>query len=163
MRRSAKKEPITKKEALLTMADLCARSEQCEADIYQKLRRRGLSHPECQEVIDDLIERGFIDHLRFARAFARDKVRFSAWGRMKIRLALAAKKIPSAVVEEALKAIEPDDYEDAVRRAAASKVSSIDLNDYEDRMRLFRFMISRGFEASVSGREIDRLKELRNE
>ena len=80
------------------MADLCARSEQCEADIRQKLYRLGLSSGEVQQIVSQLIDEKFIDNARFARSFARDKCRFSCWGRHKIRLALAAKRLSDAEI-----------------------------------------------------------------
>lgn len=69
-------------------------------------------------VIDELTGRRFLDSARFARSFARDKVRFSSWGRRKISVALRAKRIPEATVSEALAEIEPSDYDEAASRVA---------------------------------------------
>lgn len=128
------------------MASLCARSEQCTHDIIRKLRNLGLPPDERAEVMDELRERGFLDDSRYARAFARDKVRFSGWGRMKIRGALAAKGIGGKAADAALAAIEPADYADALSRAARAKARQIDLSTREGRVKLFRHLISRGFE-----------------
>ena len=57
---------MTPDAAKLRMADLCARSEQCEADIRQKLYRLGLSSVEVQQIITQLIDEKFIDNARFA-------------------------------------------------------------------------------------------------
>lgn len=150
------KKTVTKEEMLLKMADLCARSEQCAFDIATKLRLKGLSASDISDVISSLTERKFIDDYRFARSFARDKVRFSAWGRRKIRLALAAKRIPSSVISDALLEIDDADYRDALSRCARSKAASLDLSNYEDRLRLYRYLASRGFESELASAEVKR-------
>ena len=79
---SKEKKPLTAEQALLRMADLCARSEQCPYDIAKKLRAKALSEADIHKVIDELRRRRFIDERRFAASFARDKVRFAGWGRL---------------------------------------------------------------------------------
>ena len=69
-----KSKPLTRDEALVRMAGLCARSEQCASDIARKLRTKGLSSADIASVIDELKERSFLDEARYARSFARDKV-----------------------------------------------------------------------------------------
>lgn len=147
---------ITKEEALVEMAALCARSEQCAADIYKKLRGRSLSHSDAMDVIADLEDRGFIDHTRYARSFTNDKMRFSAWGRIKIRVALLAKSIPENCIREALGSLDPAEYAEAVSRAACAKASGLDLTSYEGRLKLYRHLLSRGFESDISLAEVKR-------
>lgn len=148
---------VTKEEALVSMASLCARSEQCEADIYKKLLNKGLSHGDIHEIIEELINREFIDNARFARSFANDKVRFSAWGRNKIRAALMAKRISSVDTAEALAQIDEKEYAAALSRAVKSKVSGLDLSVYEDRLKLYRHLLSRGFESSFASSAVKKL------
>ena len=69
MERKPKKIP-TAAEMLRRLASLCARSEQCEADIAQKIYRSGLSREEGNEILSKLREGRFIDDSRFARASA---------------------------------------------------------------------------------------------
>lgn len=149
--------PLTPDQALLRMADLCARSEQCSFDIARKLRLRGLSSSEITYVVTELADRGFIDDRRYARAFANDKVRFSGWGRMKIRAALVAKRIPGDAVTEALGSLDEEEYSEAARRAARAKAASLDLSLYADRIKLARHIISRGFESSLASRIVNEL------
>lgn len=146
-----KRKNISKEEALLAMADLCARSEQCEFDIVRKLRLKMLPMSSISEIIDYLKENRYIDADRYASGFANDKVRFSAWGRLKIRAALIAKKIPSHSIQTALDNIDESDYADALRRAVNAKIRSVDLNVYEDRMKMYRYLMSRGFESALIG------------
>lgn len=149
--------PITPEAAKIRMADLCARSEQCEADIRQKLYRLGLSSSQVQQVVTELIDEKFIDNARFARSFARDKCRFSCWGRHKIRLALAAKRLTPQDIAQGLHAIEEADYLNALKRTTMAKARSLDLNGpdaREERMKLFRHLISRGFESELASKAV---------
>ena len=94
---SRNKKEVTPQKALEMMAGLCAKSEQCPYDIMAKLRKFGLTAEDAGEVLDSLREQKFVDEARYARSFARDKVRFSGWGRNKIRQQLMLKRIPTAL------------------------------------------------------------------
>ena len=146
---SRNKKEVTPQKALEMMAGLCAKSEQCPYDIMMKLRKYGLTEEDADEVLDSLRELKFVDEARYARSFARDKVRFSGWGRNKIRQQLL-KHIPAALIAEGLDAIEPADYKDALIRAAKAKVKSLDLTEYGDRTKLLKHLMTRGFEAELS-------------
>lgn len=150
---------MTKEDALVKMAGLCARSEQCEVDIVRKLRTKMLSMPDTAWVIDELKRRRFLDNGRFAAAYARDKVRFSSWGRMKIRAGLAAKCITGTMAAEAMESIDPGDYAEAISKAAKTQAGSVDLSEKEGRVKLYRHLLSRGFESDLALAEVRKLLE----
>lgn len=145
-----KRRGMTREEALLRMADLCARSEQCASDIEKKLRLKNLSNADIAAVIEELERRNFLDSSRFARSFANDKLRFSGWGRLKIRAALKLRRIPSADISEALENLDSEEYDTALMRVAGVKARSLDLTLYADRTKLLRHLLSRGFTPSES-------------
>lgn len=135
-------------EALLKrMAGLCAKSEQCIFDINTKLFKAGLPREKREEIIEYLITNRYLDDARFARSFANYKVRFSAWGKRKIRMALAAKRIPSDMISEALEAVMPEDYEAAISRVIEAKKREMDTSVRENRSKLYRHLLARGFES----------------
>ena len=154
-----RKKPVTPDAARLKMADLCARSEQCEYEIREKLRKQGLPSAEADKIITFLIDNKFIDNERYARSFTNDKVRFASWGRNKIRQALALKRIPSSAINEALNEIDEKEYLKAIQRAGISKVKSLDIEDYDDRLKLYRHLLSRGFESSLISKLIEYLRK----
>lgn len=149
-----RKKPITKEAALLKMADLCARGEHCAFEIREKLRKMQLAASDANEIVEYLEENRYIDDSRFARAFARDKVKFSGWGKNKIRMALAMKRIPSAEISLALEEIDPEEYMAVAVNAAKAKARNLDLSDYDDKGKLYRHLASRGFEGSVISKAI---------
>lgn len=149
------KRAITPEAAQIRMADLCARSEQCEYDICQKLFKMGVPNAHISEIITYLIDNKFIDNARFARSFARDKCRFSSWGPYKIRLGLASKRLSPTDISQGLDALEENDVIEAARRVAKAKSRSLDLHGEEareERLKLYRHILSRGFDSSLASK-----------
>lgn len=146
-----RKKPADPEALLKRMATLCAKSEQCTYDISTKLYRAGLPAGKREEIIEYLTAHRYLDDARFAKAFASYKVRFSSWGKMKIRMALAAKRINSALISEALDSIDKNDYEEALRRIIRVKRKDLDIHDREQRAKLYRQLLGRGFESSLIG------------
>lgn len=154
-----RKKRITPDAARIRMADLCARSEQCEADIRDKLRRQMLPQADIDDIVEFLIGNKFIDDTRFARSFANDKVRFAGWGKNKIRMALKAKRISSSVITGAIDEIDDEEYYRTLLKIATNKIMRLDIDEYEDRAKLYRYLLSRGFESSLVVHVLSDLKE----
>ena len=70
----------------------CKYQERCHAEVRNKLYELGLTTPEVEHQLADLIETGVLNEERFARSFARGKFRMLHWGREKIKQQLKAKK-----------------------------------------------------------------------
>lgn len=156
MTRSERK-PAGREEMLSRLADLCARSEQCEYDLREKMFRAGLSSYDTDGVIDYLRRYGFIDDARFAGAFCRDKARFSGWGRRKIRVALMQKRLPDDVIEEALGSIDLNEYARKMLGIARLLSRGVDLDDFNSRQKIFLSLSRRGFESSLIGKALARI------
>lgn len=154
-----KRKPITEEAARLKLADLCARSEQCEYDLRTKMRRWQLPASEIESVLAFLRKGKFVDDARYAGAFARDKARFAKWGRRKIAVALAAKRISSAHIREALDGIDEDEYREALSDVARSKARSLDLTDPKDRQKLYTSLLARGYESSLIAKILQTLSQ----
>ena len=134
---------------LVKMAGLCAGAEQCSADIRAKILRQGFSTETAEKMIAYLKENGYLDDARYSRAYASDKVRFSGWGRMKVRVGLRAKGLSDQDIAHALESISPEDYREALRKAMAAKARGLDLSDVKNRQKLYRHLASRGFESQL--------------
>lgn len=144
------------------MADLCSRSEQCENDVLQKILKAGIPYPAAKNILDFLISDKFIDNARFARAYARDKVRFSGWGRRKIKMMLAAKRISSEDITEAIEAIDLKEYAEALKRAGVAKARNLNLNLREDSAKFYRHLIGRGFESKYVVQLMEAIRKRQN-
>lgn len=142
---------------LVRMAGLCAGAEQCAADIRSKILKQGFSTDEAERMITYLQQNRYLDDNRYARAYAIDKVRFSGWGRMKVRMGLRAKGMGDAVISQAMEYIPDAEYEDALNKVMMVKAKSLDLSDVKDRQKLYRYLASRGFESQLIIRAMRKL------
>lgn len=145
-----RKKTITPQDALMRLETLCAQSEQCTYDLRQKLYRWGISSPDSDKIIKQLIRTRFVDDARFAVAYCRDKYRFNRWGRIKIVYGLRSKHIQSCDITSAIETIDAEEYEEILVSVIKSKASMTkDVDTYEGRTRLFRSVASRGYEPSL--------------
>lgn len=156
MRRTVPR-PLSREDALQLMAGLCAKCEQCEADLRDKMRRRGLSATDADYVIDYLYEHNFLDMQRYANAYVRDKFRFNHWGRIKISIMLRSKRLPKYIIDNALAEISDKDYYEKILHLSQSMSRSLQLEDYNDRTKLIRRLYSRGFEPALIRTAIEEL------
>lgn len=142
---------MEKEKAAARLEAMCAASERCSWELLQKLRLWGVSRDDAQEIVDGLVERQFVDDERFARAFVRDRYRFARWGRVKIRAALLAKRVPSWMIDEALTEVDEELYLEALYRLLSAKIGSLkdEAFTYEGRTKLFRYAASRGYEPGI--------------
>ena len=143
-----KRQP-TAEEMLVKMAGLCAGAEQCAADIRAKILKQGFTPEEADAMISYLQRNKYLDDSRYARAYAVDKVRFSGWGRMKVRMGLRAKGMGDSIIAQALDYIPETDYKEALGKVMAAKARSLDLSDVKERQKLYRHMAGRGFESQL--------------
>ena len=60
-----------------------------------------------KEIINSLVKDKYIDDSRFAKAYTRDKLRFSKWGPEKIMTGLSDAGIDKAIAEQTVKEEEP--------------------------------------------------------
>ena len=71
----------------------CAYQERSQQEVRDKLYSWGLHRNEVENIIVDLISEGYLKEERFAIAFSGGKFRMKKWGKIKIKLALKAKKV----------------------------------------------------------------------
>ena len=84
----------------------CSGAEHCLFEVRTMLERHKVESKDIKDILNHLVKEGYIDELRYARAFVHDKVRFAKWGRNKIAQALWQKRIPQSIADEALSSIE---------------------------------------------------------
>lgn len=146
--------PITREEAQYKAAAYCSTAEHCPQEVRDKLLAWGASPEQIEQVLDYLTDENFISEERFCRAFVNDKIRFQKWGKEKVRQALALKRLPTLLVQEALEAFPDEDYMDVLNDLAAKKRHELRGEEPEvGRAKLCRFLMGRGF----SYRDIERI------
>ena len=140
----------TEQEAYLTLASLCANAEHCQWEMREKMRRWELSEEAQTRILNRLVSERYIDDVRFARAFVKDKVKYNKWGRRKVEQALWQKHIDEDIRQQILDEIADEDYVLVLRPMLQQKRKSIKANsDYELNGKLIRFAVSRGFTMDI--------------
>lgn len=138
-------ENAVKNKAADRMRRLCSRREYCVADIRRKLVDALDGDPEAvQEVLDALLKERYVDDMRYASAFARDKSAIAGWGSIKIRHALAAKGVERGIIDEALKEVDHVKADDRLEKLMANKYRSLK-DDPQCRLKMLRFGLGRGY------------------
>jgi regulatory protein len=97
-----------------------------------------------KEVADVLVEDKYVDDLRYASAFARDKSTIQGWGEVKIRYMLSAKGVSRDVIDKALQEIDPDKADSRLEKLLQNKLKSLK-DDPQCRLKLLRFALGRGY------------------
>lgn len=143
------------------MKALCSRREYCLSDIRKKVMTL-LDGDESgtQAVLDQLVEQKYVDDLRYASAFARDKSSIAGWGEVKIRYMLAAKGISRDIISEALAEIDEQKACGRLEKLISNKARSL-TGDPQIRMKLLRFGLGRGYSYDEVSSVVEQL--LRNQ
>ena len=144
------------------MRNLCSRREYCSTDILKKAAAALDGDEEkAAEVLAKLIDEKYVDDLRYASAFARDKSSISGWGEVKIRYMLSAKGIARDVIAEALGEVDDVRKADRLEKLMENKARSLK-GDAQARLKMLRFGMGRGYRydevAEVTDKIIERWK-----
>lgn len=124
---------------------LCSRREYCCADILKKAADAlDGDGAKAQEVLEVLVNEKYVDDLRYASAYARDKASIAGWGEVKIRYMLSAKGVAKDVIAQALTEIDAGRAEGRLEKLLVNKWKSLK-DDPQGRMKLIRFALGRGY------------------
>lgn len=138
---------LTEKQLTDKAERYCIQAERCFSEVRKKLELWGATKDVAVQIVEHLLRERFLDEERFAVAFARDKMRYNRWGRVKIRHALREKEVPGDQALQALTRLDEEEYRDILLKTLCDKWPQVKgRNDYERRQKLIRFALGRGFE-----------------
>ena len=133
----------------------CSKREYCSSDILRKgLTAFDGDREQATKLLDSLIQDRFVDDLRYATAFAREKSRLTGWGPAKIKYMLVGKGIPRSVVDEALKEVDPDEAQRRMRSVLEAKYKTL-AGDPQEKFKLLKFGLTRGYEYEAIAPVVD--------
>ena len=144
---------------LMRLQAQCVRREYCVSDIVTKAVKALEGDREAaQAVVDALVADRFVDNLRYASAFAREKAALSGWGPVKIRYALAAKGIDRETIAEAMTEIDGASADRKMETVLRTKYRTL-AEDPQCRLKLLKFGLGRGYEYEDIRTLVDRIIE----
>ena len=147
---------VSEQGAYLQLAQLCARSEHCQYELTEKMRRWEMADEAQARVMARLVGERYVDDERYTRAFVRDKIRYNKWGRRKVEQALWMKRIDKDIQQRVLSEVDDSEYLSVLRPLLRQKRRSVKAaSDYELNQKLVKFALSRGFTFDIIRQCID--------
>lgn len=114
-----------------------------EAELRQRLYRRGFDDDSIGAVLKRLKEQGLVDDVAFARFWRDNRQHFSPRSRWLTKLELRQKGVAEDIIEQVLDTVDDDD---SAYQAARVKLRSLPQSDYQGfRRRLGEYLRRRGF------------------
>ncbi len=124
----------------------CSKAEYCSSDVYRKaLKALDGDAEAAARVLAALVEEKYVDDVRYAGAFAREKAGLQGWGPIKIRFQLRSKGISEDAIAAALEEVEPGRAADKLERLLDAKARTLE-GDPQFRLKMLKFGLSRGYE-----------------
>lgn len=140
----------TEQDALLRLTSLCSTAEHCSHEMLEKMRRWEMTEDAQARIMEYLVREKYIDDERYARFFAKDKIRYNKWGRRKVEQAMWQKHIDTDIQRRVLDDVDEEEYLAILRPLLKSKRKAVKASsDYEMNMKLIRFAMGRGFTMDV--------------
>jgi regulatory protein len=139
------------------MRALCSRREYSRKDVMKKdMTALDGDVAKAEEVVAKLVEERYVDDLRYATAFARDKASIAGWGEAKIRYMLSSKGIDRELIAQALDEVDDKKAETRLEKLMENKVRSLK-DDPQRRLKLLRFGLGRGYSYDQVTEMIDKM------
>lgn len=148
----------TPEQALAALMRLCARAERSEEDARRLMTRWGVAPADREQVLERLRRDRFIDDVRYAEAFVREKIHLSGWGARKIADALRRKRIARETIDRALAALDGDTARERLADLLRRKVRTLRAaTPYELKNKLIRYGLAQGYDYEAVRDAADRL------
>lgn len=126
-----------------------------EAELREKLSRRGFTDDGIAAVLTRLKERGLVDDMAFARFWRDNRDSFSPRSQWLTKLELQRKGVDADIIDQVASAI---DDNDSAYRTAQNKASRLSRADYPNfHRRLGAYLRRRGFDYEVINSTVKRL------
>ena len=135
----------------------CARMEYCRSDVFRKaVKALEGDTAAAGRIVDSLVEDRFVDDLRYASAFAREKASLQGWGTVKIAFLLRGKGIPDEIIREALAGIDAEKASLRLEKVVMDKYRTLK-GDSQVRLKLLKFVLGRGYSYEEAAPVVERV------
>lgn len=149
---------VSRQEALEKARKFCAYQERSHLEVWEKLKTLNQPHEMAEELLTELIEEGFLDEERFARAYVRGKFKNNRWGRLKIRQGLKTKGVQPRLIDKALEEIDEDDYQATLHHLLLKKLKQLKgESQVQQKNKVARYLTGKGYEQGLVWKIIDQV------
>jgi regulatory protein len=130
------------------LVKFCTYQERCHNEVRSKLLSIKVYGQELENIMNRLIELGFLNEERYAKTYAGGKFRQLGWGRNKIIQQLKFRQVSPYCIAEAMKEIDEDDYVLTLKKLAAKRLQQL-RSDPRKTYKTIQYLIGRGFESEL--------------
>lgn len=133
------------------LAKYCAYQDRCHWEVENKLNEFHLIPEGRDEIIIYLIQNNFLNEERFAKSFVRGKFNQKNWGRIKIKSELKKRKIPSKLIDIALKEINSEDYFSRLEELFEKKKETLksERESFKKKAKIRSYLLQKGYESDL--------------
>ncbi len=132
-----------------TAAKLCSLSYQTRKTLSEKLYKKGFSKDEVESSVEAMCSLGYIDEENYAKSFINDSYKIKKHGKIRIRTELKLKGIEEDIIERAIENADADEF--MILKNEFEKRFKYE----EDKNKIIRFFVTRGFNLSDIRRCMD--------
>ena len=135
-------------KAYITGLQLLARRELSEAQLRQRLGRRGYTSDEIDTAIAQLVAERSLDDRRVATAIANTETRVRGRGRLRVKRQIEAAGISPSLAQNAVDAVFEEIDQDVLLGAALDRRlrGRPTIADDREFQRLYRYLLTQGFD-----------------
>ncbi len=133
---------LSESELRVAAINLLSRREYSRHELLQKLSQRSSDNDQIEQVLDKLTEAGYQSDERFAESFLRSRIN-RGLGQMRIERELKDKGISIDLIEQVF--LQELDWFELAYETGLKKSQNLDLSDYKEKQKLFRYLAYRGF------------------
>lgn len=131
--------------------DFLSRRDYSYQELYQKLTKYSQDHEEIVNVLNEMVQKKFLNETRYIENFISNKSK--KYGSLKIKYLLRNKVTDHELVEEIYKETEVDELDIACN--LIGKKYRTPPQDANERAKYIRFLLSRGFSTSIAIKAIE--------
>ncbi|NUM32376.1 MAG: RecX family transcriptional regulator [Bacteroidetes bacterium] len=140
-------------EIIIKIKKYCDYQERCHKEVRNKLYEMGCKTETIGQIIVHLIDAGYLNEERFAKAFAGGKFRTKKWGRLKIRQELKFREITEYCIKKAMNEIDENEYLSVLKELVLKK--KIRKNDFYQKQKTIKWLMSKGYEIELIKKAIE--------
>jgi regulatory protein len=140
------------------LCHFCEYQERCKYDVSKKCYGLKIPKEEVPAYIEQLERSGFLNETRYIKGFINSHFTKKKWGGAKIKAALGAKGIKDSQYKDLLQDLDQEEYFATALKLAEKKTTSIKSKSPQDhKIKLMRFLMSKGFESAVIQRVMKKI------
>jgi regulatory protein len=147
---------LSDSELRVAAIHLLSRREYSLHELFQKLEPRSKNEAQVHSLLEKLVQAGYQSDQRFAESFLRSRIN-RGLGPMRIYRELKDKGINPHLIEQVFS--DDIDWFQNAYESGTKKSQSLDLTDYKQKQKLYRYLAYRGFDMEQIKYAIEQCQE----